>query len=117
MRPPRYKFPDQVRSTTRAMAARMVQDKTIAQTPEELEAWIAGAPTVRDSLQSGGYGTAFTSQDLLPLLQVFIEQAGGARASADAPVQRPSNGRRVVWLVLGALVVLLLIALALGLLP
>jgi hypothetical protein len=77
MRGPRYKFPDEVRSTTRSMASRMVSDATIVQTAQELDAWLATAPEEKESLERGGYNKEFTSSDLLPLLQVFIVQAGG----------------------------------------
>ena len=40
MRAPRYRFPESVRETTRVIAARMVRERTITHTPEELEAWI-----------------------------------------------------------------------------
>ena len=42
MRPPRYHFPDEVRSATREMAARSVRAGTVARTPDELDAWLAG---------------------------------------------------------------------------
>lgn len=118
MRPPRYRFPDEVRSTTRAMASRMVHDGTVVRTPEQLDTWISQRPDVRESLESGGYGTEFTSDDLFPLLQVFIVQAGGAAPEADAP-PRSSPGR---WLLLGLLaaagvIALVLLALATDVLP
>ncbi len=102
MRPPRYRFPDEVRDTTRAIASRMVREGTIAGTPEELDAWISQAPEVRQPLENGGFGREFTSHDLFPLLQVFVAQAGGPPPKPDAP-PRPS---RRPWLV-GALVLVL----------
>jgi hypothetical protein len=102
MRPPRYRFPHEVRETTRAMASRMVREGTIARTPEELDAWISRTPEARQSLESGGFGSEFTSHDLLPLLEVFVVQAGG---SAPKPEAAPRPSRRP-WLV-GALVLLL----------
>jgi hypothetical protein len=118
MRPPRYRFPDEVRSTTRAMASRMVHDGTIAQTAEQLDTWISQRPDVRESLESGGYGTAFTADDVFPLLQVFVAQAGGAVPEVDAPPRSSPNR----WLLLGALavvgvIVLVLLALATDALP
>jgi hypothetical protein len=64
MRPPRYHFPDEVRSATREMAARSVRAGTVARTPEELDAWIQQAPDVREPLERGGYTTEFTASDL-----------------------------------------------------
>lgn len=86
MRPPRYHFPDEVRSATREMAARTVRAGTVARTPEELEAWIAQAPDLREPLEDGGYTTEFTAGDLLPLYEVMVEKAGGPpRVEAAAP--------------------------------
>lgn len=116
MRAPRYRFPDQVRTTTRAIASRMIRDGTLAQTPEQLDAWIAEMPDVREALQKGGYNTAFTSHDLFPLLQVFTGQAGGASSVDDVPAQSSSH-RWIIVLALGLLIVLLLVALATGALP
>ena len=115
MRAPRYRFPDEVRSTTRAMASRMVHDGTIARTPEELDAWIAREGGVREPLERGGYGTAFTAHDLLPLLHVFVAKAGGPAPRADEPAPSPSGGRnRVVGLVLVLIAALLLGVLAIA---
>jgi hypothetical protein len=104
MRPPRFHFPDHVRSTTRDMASRMVQDGTVPSTPGELDAWVARTPDVRESLESGGYGTHFTADDLLPLLEVFVAKAGGARPQ---PAARPrsSPGRGVILAVVAAVVI------------
>lgn len=117
MRPPRYRFPDEVRSTTRTIAARMVDEGTIAQTPEELDTWISQRPEVQHSLQKGGYNTAFSSHDLFPLLQVLVEKAGGPAPEADVP-PRSARGR---WLVGGLLlvvvIVILLLAVATGARP
>ena len=113
MRAPRYRFPDEVRAITRTIASRMVHDASIAQTPEQLDAWISESPEVRESLQKGGYNTEFTSHDLFPLLQVFVVQAGGPAPKVDAPP--PSSNRG--WLVgVGMLLVLLLIAVAISVL-
>lgn len=89
MRPPRYHFPDEVRSATREMAARTVSDGTVAGTPHELDAWILQAPDVREPLEHGGYAVEFTAIDLFPLYEVMVKKAGGAvpRATAAAPVR------------------------------
>ncbi|HEV2147718.1 MAG TPA: hypothetical protein VGR37_09980 [Longimicrobiaceae bacterium] len=116
MRAPRYRFPDEVRSTTRAMASRMVQEGTIARTPEELDAWISERPDVREPLEKGGYGTAFTSHDLFPLLHVFVLRAGGP-APEVVPPRRPSQKWWLLGLLLVLLVVLLLVAVSAVALP
>lgn len=107
MRAPRYRFPDEVRSTTRSIAARMIQEGTIAQTPEELDTWISQRPDIQAPLEKGGYNTAFTAHDLFPLLQVAAEKAGGPAPEADAP-PRSSRPR---WLVAGLLLLVLMIVL------
>lgn len=112
MRGPRFKFPDEVRETTRGIASRMVRDGQIARTPEELEAWIAAAPDVGESLRRGGYGTEFTAHDLFPLHQVFVVKAGGPAPQAEAPPPSSSNpGWKVA---LAVAVAVLLLALVLG---
>ena len=108
MRPPRYRFPDEVRSTTRAIASRMVQDGVVARTPEELDTWISRAPDVAASLENGGYGTAFTSDDLFPLLQVFVAQTRGSAPGVEA---RPRFSRRHWLLGLLAVVVVTILVL------
>lgn len=113
MRAPRYRFPEEVRSATRVMAERMVQQGTITQTPEELDRWVTEHPDVREPLEEGGYGQAFGAGDLLPLLHVFVAQAGGPAPEAEAPP--PSSNRK--WLVAMVVGVALLgIAVALGVL-
>ena len=104
MRAPRYKFPEEVRATTRAMASRMVEQGSIVRTPEELETWISEAPAVRETLERGGYRTAFSSHDLFPLLEVFIGQAGGRVPRAEVP-PRSRNPRFRAALVAGILLV------------
>ena len=106
MRAPRYRFPEEVRSATRTIAARMVREGTTAETPEQLDAWIARLPTVAEALRKGGYGTAFTAHDLLPLLHVFIAKAQGSPPARGAAEPERTPGRR--W------IVLLLLAVAIG---
>jgi hypothetical protein len=105
MRAPRFRFPNEVRSTTRGIAARMVQEERIARSPEELQMWISQTPDVEESLERGGYTTAFTAEDLFPLLQVFVAQAGGPAPEPDVP-PRSSRGR---WIGAGALLLVLAI--------
>lgn len=87
MRPPRYHFPDEVRSATREMAARTVRAGTVARTPEELDARILQSPDFLEPLERGGYTTEFTASDLFPLYEVMVQKAGGPapRAAAAAP--------------------------------
>ena len=114
MRPPRYHFPDEVRSATREMAARSVGAGTVARTPEELEAWIAQAPDLREPLEHGGYTTEFTAGDLLPLYEVMVEQAGGpARAEPAAPARTRWGVGKLAVIALGiAVIVALVLALS-----
>jgi hypothetical protein len=105
MRAPRYRFPDEVRSTTRSIASRMIQQGTIARSPEELRTWISRTPDVRERLEEGGYGTAFTAEDLFPLLRAFVERAGGS--APDVDVARSSSRGR--WLAAGVLLLVLVI--------
>lgn len=109
MRGPRYRFPEEVRAATRDMAARMVEQRSIVQTAEELETWISQRAAVREVLERGGYGTAFTAQDLFPLLDVFLEQAGRPAPSAES---LPATTSRVVRaaLVVGTLLFLAIAA-------
>ncbi len=116
MRPPRYRFPDEVRNTTRAMASRMVEEGSVVATDDELEGWIAERPEYREPLERGGYGEKFGADDLLPLLHVFVGAAGGAppRPAGEAPANA-SRGRWItVAVVVAALAILLLLLLSNG---
>jgi hypothetical protein len=107
MRSPRYRFPDAVRSATRAMAARMVQQDSIARTPEQLELWVSEHPEVARPLMDGGYGRAFDANDLFPLLQVFLTKAGAPSLPVEDAPHAPNRVRFVA-----ALLVLLLLGVA-----
>jgi hypothetical protein len=104
MRPPRYRFPDSVRTTTRSIASRMIQTGEVASTPEELDAWITRNPEEHASLKGGGYGTEFDAQDLFPLLQAMIghQQQSTAQPAPSLPGRSP-----LLWG--GGIVLLLLI--------
>lgn len=87
----------------------MVRDRQIAQTPEELDSWISRAANIKESLDGAGYGTAFTSDDLFPLLQVFVVQAGGpVRTTTESSARRPVRA----WLLGIALLLVLVLLLA-----
>lgn len=97
MRDPRYRFSEDVRATTRAIALRMIHAGDVAASPEALEAWIARTDDVRERLTRGGYGSAFTAGDLFPLFHAFV-----ARATATAPARRAAGPAK--WLWIGALI-------------
>ncbi len=107
MREPRYRFSDDVRATTRAVALRMVHARAVAASPEELEAWIAKTDDIRQRLTAGGYGARFTAADLFPLYEGFV-----TKASAVAPRQPDARGPRRTWigLAIGAIIVIVLLA-------
>ena len=67
MREARYRFSDDVRAATRAIALRMIHAKDVAGSPEALGAWIARTDDLRETLTKAGYGTEFTADDLFPL--------------------------------------------------
>lgn len=113
MRPPRYHFPDEVRTATREMAARTVRAGTVARTPDELDARISEAPDLRAPLEHGGYTTEFTAADLYPLYEVMVEQAGGPPPPAAATDAAHSGW--IVWLASAALAIAVIIALVLTL--
>lgn len=112
MRPPRHRFSDEVRSTTRSAAATMVREGSVARTPEQLSAWISSHPDAKRSLESDGYGSVFGSEDLFPLLQVFVEKSGG---SMSAPVAS-KWGPTPAWIAAIALVVAVVLGVIIGIL-
>jgi hypothetical protein len=115
MRPPRFQFPNEVRSITRTIASAMVGNGNVAETPEQLDTWIGQRPDVRESLRADGYGTDFSAEDLFPLLQVFVGQAGGA---APEPAARPrASHRRWVLPALLLVMVITVVVLALMMAP
>ena len=109
MREARYRFPDEVRAATRAMASRMVDHGAIPRTPDQLEAWVRDEASVRQVLERGGYGDRFSAQDLFPLLEVFIEQAGGTLHPAAPPPRTPNLLLRIA---LAVCILLIIIAVA-----
>lgn len=98
MREARYRFSDDVRAVTRAIALRMIHAGTVATSPEALAAWIARTDDLREKLTKDGYGSAFTAGDLFPLFQGYV-----SRKTAAATPERSGAGRaRWVWI--GAIV-------------
>lgn len=102
MRDPRYRFSDDVRATTRAIALRMIHAGAVATSPEELDAWIARTEDVRERLTKGGYGSAFAAGDLFPLFQSFVDRATAARPA-------PSAAGPARWLWIGVIVAIALV--------
>jgi hypothetical protein len=114
VRAPRYRFPDQVRNATRAIAAQSVREGTVAETAEELDARIAGAPDVRATFEQGGYGSAFTAHDLFPLYEVFVADLGGGTPRAEPPAGSPGRGWIVAAVIAATVIVVLVLAAAMG---
>ena len=90
------------------MASRMVHDGDVAQTPEELDAWIASRPDVREVLDRDGYGTNFTANDLFPLFQIFVAKAGG-QAAPVGPADEPARRSSRPWLLAGFLLLVFVV--------
>jgi hypothetical protein len=107
MRDPRYRFSDEVRAATRAAALRMVHAGTVAASPEALGAWIARTDDLRAKLTNGGYGSAFTADDLFPLFQGFVAKATAA-ASPSAGAGR-AKWPRIALIVVAALVIAVIV--------
>jgi hypothetical protein len=104
----RYRFSDDVRATTRAIALRMIHAGAVAASPEELEAWIARTDDVRERLTKGGYGSRFAAGDLFPLFQGFVAKATAAKATASAAAA-PRGARPGRWVWIGAIVVVAIV--------
>jgi hypothetical protein len=104
MRDPRYRFSDDVRATTRAIALRMIHAGTVAVSAQELESWIGQTADIRERLTKGGYGSAFTAEDLFPLFQGSVARAKAAAATPPPPGARPAK-----WLWIGAIVVVAIV--------
>lgn len=103
MRDARYRFSDDVRSMTRAMALRMIHAGEVAASPEALHAWVERTDDLRERLRADGYGTAFTAEDLFPLFQNFV-----AKATASTPASREAKSS-ARWLWIGLIVVVAII--------
>ena len=100
MREARYRFTDDVRSMTRAIAVRMIHAGTVASSPEELSAWIERTDDLRDKLTDAGYGSKFGADDLFPLFRAFV-------AKATTGSHSPPRSNR--WLWIGSIVVVAIV--------
>lgn len=109
MREPRYRFSDAVRTSTRALALRMIHAGTVAQSPEELAAAIEGTEDLRERLAAGGYGSQFTAVDLFPLYEGAVLRATGVSAQ---PAARSATWLWAAAAALAAVVAAALIAFA-----
>lgn len=106
MREARYRFSDDVRSATRAIALRMIHAGTVTASPEALGAWIARTDDLREKLTRDGYGSAFAADDLFPLFQGYVARATAAATPA------PSGAGRARWFWIGLAVVVAAIVIA-----
>lgn len=93
IRDPRYRFSDDVRAATRGIALRMIRSGTVAASPEELGEWIARTDDVRERLTKGGYGSAFSADELFPLVQGFV-----AKETAQTPSRSGAGAARWLWI-------------------
>ena len=103
MRDARYRFSDEVRAATRAIALRMIHAGSVAASPEALGAWIARTDDLRKTLTNAGYGSAFRADDLFPLFQACVAKATAATPS-------PAAARPLRWLWIALIVVVAIVA-------
>ncbi|HEX7708440.1 MAG TPA: hypothetical protein VF701_18405, partial [Thermoanaerobaculia bacterium] len=76
----------------------MVHAGAVAESPEELNTWIARTDDLRERLTKSGYGSEFDAHDLFPLFQAYV-------AKATTPGPPPPRADRARWLWIGAIVV------------
>ena len=107
MRDPRYRFSDQVRASTRAIALRMIHRGEVAESAAQLHAWIERTDDLRETLLNAGYGSAFTSDDLFPLFHSFV-----AKASRSVVSRTADKSFRTLWI--GTIVTVVLAVAAFG---
>ncbi|HEX6158563.1 MAG TPA: hypothetical protein VF111_00255 [Thermoanaerobaculia bacterium] len=114
MRPPRHRFSNDVRATTRAIGSQLASaGADPVDSAAQLDAWIARNDDIRERLTRHGYGTAFTAEDLFPLFEAHALKASPtASRRAPTPSPRAATWRRVV--ILAAVVIAILIAVALA---
>jgi hypothetical protein len=107
MRDPRYRFSDQVRASTRAIALRMIHGGEVADSAAQLHEWIMRTDDLRETLTKAGYGSAFTADDLFPLFQGFV-----AKASPPVAPRTGGNSSRTLWV--GAIITVVIAVVVLG---
>lgn len=95
MRDPRYRFSDDVRSVTRAIALRMIHAGAVAETADALRIWIEQTEDLRERLVRGGYGSAFDADDLFPLFESYV-----SKAKASARKVPPKRFPPALWIAL-----------------
>ena len=111
MREPRYRFTDDVRASTRAIALRMIHAGRVAESAMELDEWIARTDDLRETFMKAGYGSAFTSDDLFPLFQSFVAKATGPAKSRT----RSGSSRRVrIWVLVTAAIAVIAFGIAIA---
>lgn len=88
----------------------MVQERTIASSPEQLDAWISQNPDARKPLEDGEFGTEITVDDLFRLLQGAVTRAGRSTATAEARPRTWKKGWPLVGIVAAPMVVLTVLA-------
>jgi len=103
MRDPRYRFTDDVRASTRAIALRMLHSGKVAESAVQLSEWIARTEDLRESLVKAGYGSSFTSDDLFPLFQSYL-------VKASRPAASPARHGSSRWLWIGVLIAVIVAA-------
>ena len=80
----------------------MVHAGGVAESAVQLDEWIARTDDVRETLLEAGYGSAFTSVDLFPLLQSFVAKTSNAATPR-------AEGRSWRWLWIGVIVALAIV--------
>ena len=114
MREARYRFSDAVRATTRAIALRMIHAGEIAASPQELREWIERTDDVRERLTQGGYGSAFSAEDLFPLFQGFVARATAVDPS---PVRSRASRRlskRLIVVIVAIVIAVVVVGIRMG---
>lgn len=112
MRPPRHRFSNDVRATTRAIASRIGESGEVA-SAAQLEAWIARNDDVRERLTRQGYGTAFNAEDLFPLFEALVAKASGG-VPRGAPKGSPRSGTWLRWVILAVLAIAVVVVVVLA---
>ena len=104
------------------MVSRTIASHSVAESSEQMAAWISAEPDVAESLRKGGYGTAFNADDLFPLYQVMVSKSlavpPASAATRDGQPAAPGRGRlMIVGVSVAFAIILLLLAFATGAFP